>query len=1124
MTQLMAQNQQCESLIPHNIFEPNDFTIPFSQHPDAFCDGHVAPWKSSHGSPDVRTGSGCNGTENCCDGHYAHVYTRWIYQPFSFESEGFFYEANLCKDQEYDLSFCWASGANPPPSENESNCNTSFIVRALPSGLSNACSSYSIPQIAGGELLTSLPFGNNEAWSTHSKSFTLSDDATQIWFYPTFTQPFPQTNCLAHFNFDNPVLTCDTRLDMAFSSELVDHPYVIQFTDLSSFVGGAVYPVAWRWFFGDGECSDEQHPLHAYAAPGEYEICLEVIDNCGCTGVVCQTIIVTSCDCEGFLHITENTVWDTDQTISQHIVIEPGVRLDINNSVVRLLRDCKVLVKRNARLNVVNSWLSGSQCGVPSDFPFPWGGIQIWGTRSQQHPPSQVITSDLTYLDTNQGIAYVSGGGLIHQEDTHGGAGVLAAGPSWPFSNMLPNGGAGGEWSNHFGGIAITDNNASIINCRRGFDLQKWPVWPHLGWQTASYARNTSFVATRSGVWNQQDGFSVSGCTFINNDLVQGTRSIQNMDARISVVKSSFTRIDQAINHIYTLAGFPLPVYIGSLDNANDGNTFFNCKLGIYGIGGGDIFIGNNSFERSSSVDPWYSGVHIDGEANFIVRDNDFKKQWIGLINQSTLENFGYGDINCNRYFDSEYGQLNFGHNNIYLRNEDFDNSQKADVQFVHAQNYPMHCPPQGASQNAVWNYFSPQIPDHNFISPFYGNSFYYYYPENAPTQELIPRCALYEFPLAPGCLTSSVHINDQTPGGAFNCTEHDPNDPEYCEDTDCLDSIRLAIGQDLLLIDGDDTDGLLSSLSTWPSSITTYQDLLAASPYLSDTVLKEVILAATMNDTHRMDILMANAPLNAPVWNMVLSHLDSAAMISLLGVSGPSDRYILETKLHDLSYLYWSSVRHLAFDSLSGTNYPAKAALLNSLPEPEALRMRYGMELTLGLYTQAATTLQALPTSMAAWSDLQEVNLDRIRDPHYSLDSSRLVLLESWEEDKGANGALARGLLVILDDRMYFPDFEEEATPRFAQAGNSKSVAPTGGLMRLAPNPAGAEVTVWSGYDMPDPQGRLRVYDMRGQLVLEQSGIQPVQTLFTGHLPPGIYLVALEGSFSSDRQKLVIR
>ena len=44
---------------------------------------------------------------------------------------------------------------------------------------------------------------------------------------------------------------------------------VVTFTDTST---GS--PATWAWDFGDGETSSEQHPEHAYAAPGCYIVTL----------------------------------------------------------------------------------------------------------------------------------------------------------------------------------------------------------------------------------------------------------------------------------------------------------------------------------------------------------------------------------------------------------------------------------------------------------------------------------------------------------------------------------------------------------------------------------------------------------------------------------------------------------------------------------------------------------------------------------------------------------------------------------------------------------------------------------------------------------------------------------
>jgi len=51
-------------------------------------------------------------------------------------------------------------------------------------------------------------------------------------------------------------------------------------------------PTSWFWDFGDGNTSTQQSPTHAYAAPGNYLVCLTVSSACG-TDSSCSSISVT---------------------------------------------------------------------------------------------------------------------------------------------------------------------------------------------------------------------------------------------------------------------------------------------------------------------------------------------------------------------------------------------------------------------------------------------------------------------------------------------------------------------------------------------------------------------------------------------------------------------------------------------------------------------------------------------------------------------------------------------------------------------------------------------------------------------------------------------------------------
>jgi hypothetical protein len=62
------------------------------------------------------------------------------------------------------------------------------------------------------------------------------------------------------------------KLDAQWSWTVVDHERrLVAYTDRS--IGAVTH---WKWTFGDGETSTEQHPVHRYAKPGNYVVILEV--------------------------------------------------------------------------------------------------------------------------------------------------------------------------------------------------------------------------------------------------------------------------------------------------------------------------------------------------------------------------------------------------------------------------------------------------------------------------------------------------------------------------------------------------------------------------------------------------------------------------------------------------------------------------------------------------------------------------------------------------------------------------------------------------------------------------------------------------------------------------------
>jgi gliding motility-associated-like protein len=64
----------------------------------------------------------------------------------------------------------------------------------------------------------------------------------------------------------------------------------IDFTDASTF--SASPGIFWLYDFGDGQSDASQNATHIYPNPGDYEICLVVVDQGGCTDTVCSIVPV----------------------------------------------------------------------------------------------------------------------------------------------------------------------------------------------------------------------------------------------------------------------------------------------------------------------------------------------------------------------------------------------------------------------------------------------------------------------------------------------------------------------------------------------------------------------------------------------------------------------------------------------------------------------------------------------------------------------------------------------------------------------------------------------------------------------------------------------------------------
>jgi FOG: PKD repeat len=136
-----------------------------------------------------------------------------------------------------------------------------------------------------GEILT-LTSNNGPTGIGETVTVTFTGAAGNPWILNTYGEKTislmverPDTSALATLNLTLEIspppeyviganFSASPRADMA--------PLNVQFRDLS-----AGNPTSWRWNFGDGAFSTEQHPIHTYTAVGSYSVTLNASNDYG---------------------------------------------------------------------------------------------------------------------------------------------------------------------------------------------------------------------------------------------------------------------------------------------------------------------------------------------------------------------------------------------------------------------------------------------------------------------------------------------------------------------------------------------------------------------------------------------------------------------------------------------------------------------------------------------------------------------------------------------------------------------------------------------------------------------------------------------------------------------------
>lgn len=575
--------------------------------------------------------------------------------------------------------------------------------------------------------------------------------------------------------------------------------------------------------------------------------------------------------------ITANEVWDEKRFLYENVVVASGAVLTITNTEILIAKDRKITIEPGAAIIIDNATLT-NDCGEM------WAGIVVEGN------------SNLAQNATNQGRLIVQNNSLIE----HARNAVRLVG-------IDENGGF--EWNKTGGYVQAT--NSTFRNNKRAAEFMSYHN--DFGGSTEinnlSYFNNCSFETT-DDLFSNEDPYAFITMYNVTGVGINGNKFVNTANSTVSergagIITADARYVVKAACNVVTQPGQPCP------SNQKDPNVFTNLNAGIvdwqfslisdinvsdaifnnctYGLklGGSmmhdiynntfNIYTGDYSFPYQKSNFGIYSNF-VDG---FKIEGNQFNNAGVNGLGQgrdigiaSGWNMLSSGEIYRNEFIGLETGTQSYGANlslaincntfdrstgtisDIYASGNTLNNQGFNDVSdpFASVSNvFIGSCSPTSNS----WQIFAES---YNQVTNSYQALPFEYHANDLLITGQDALCTDNDVALFTGANhTISASCPDKTPqlgnGGVIQILKSEYNEA------------KLALGEANLVIDGGDTENLLTYILNTSANWQIKNELLQYSPYLSDEVLiamldKTPVIADWVID----DILEVNAPLSDAV------------------------------------------------------------------------------------------------------------------------------------------------------------------------------------------------------------------------------------------------------------------
>ncbi|MCF8239287.1 MAG: T9SS type A sorting domain-containing protein [Saprospiraceae bacterium] len=820
------------------------------------------------------------------------------------------------------------------------------------------------------------------------------------------------------------------------------------------------------------------------------------------------------------------TIWEEPKFIWGDVIIEPDAELTIQCKVT-MPPGGRIIVKRGARLILDEGWVTSSgpasyDCGEGPIYD-RWEGIEVWGNPAVSATPAMLDPSYNLQTD-DPGVVIIMNGGIVERAER--GVYGQMRGNTWAVQQQ------------HFGGL-ISVNDGEFRDCRKAVEyISSSPLSIPSTFANCLIGQNYlgSTVSNDLYTFEGVTSWQVSGLTFTDNCQFRNLeRAITLGNAGATIQKCTFQLCKYGIYTFMPWANFNKVIRIGG--TAEQVNLFKYCRYAILSQTTGRVLVENNVFEDCTD------GFISESTSWFNVFENTFLNKGgdptatlnsgVAGINTGGIQNY----IRCNTYQNSPgkkpikqgvylggyNGGSYFDGNNFSCQNDVYVVDQGNIGVLPHqkwndAQNFNQFSP--FSMPNHLWEIFTPDPTLNKTVQ------FKYFPPTTNCNSNLVPRRPIsgtcydpsYSFPF------NFENVSDEvTPG---DCSTFGPRieiEISGCGTvSECLDSFNTRLG----ILNGYLVPGssslLLDQVETAPTGSATLQNLLAASPFLSEDVLATVSVSQMM-EADKLNIITSNLPMSLFIRSVLggeLSTSNLSLVDSLNALSGPSQR---DQAIQER--LYWEGIKltwmHTVLDSLmSIDDYVNAEALLLMDTSRAAREWLAALYIDQQDWTGLSDYLQNYPNvdqDDMDYHDVLNIGMEFLtQSPGWYPTAYDSTSLYDIALGYSASSGYAKSLLHQIYDVIIDPEFIEypdSATIQDSGVLRSDHDIDSKPAFQVVPNPSNGQFQLIANVSSLNYQIDVKVYNSFGQEVYRQLDVLTCSWLDLSNQAGGVYYLLIDGN-----------